>query len=162
MASFAALTYEALTSFIAFEVRIRHNGYEATTRFAVNVPLHGAPADRKERILTSMVGTKAQFLRLLFMLLAGSSWDLADSIAAFSVADVAGATIRLREPGARSLPIFETLLRELDREPDKLDEIARLVREVKSSPTGEAIFPEGFAEIWQPIWEVLKSIPREH
>ena len=57
MASFTGLSFEALTAFFAFEVKI---GESARTEvFVLNVELQGAPADRRERLLIFPQGPSA-------------------------------------------------------------------------------------------------------
>ena len=45
------------------------------------------------------------------------------------------------------------LLRALDRDPARLDEVDRLYREL-----GQGLFPERFSEIWGPIWAARERL----
>ena len=54
--------------------------------------------------------------------------------------------------------LFELLLRTLHRHPQRLDDIAVLLRSVRNSADdGEPLFPPGFEEIWEPIWRSVNS-----
>ena len=55
------------------------------------------------------------------------------------------------------LPLFESLLRALEREPAKLDHVAGLIEDLRKTPEGEALIPEGFTEIWDPIWAAREA-----
>jgi hypothetical protein len=50
------------------------------------------------------------------------------------------------------VPLFETMVRTLDRNPEKLDQIARLVEDLMKTENGTQLLPEGFDAIWKPIW----------
>jgi hypothetical protein len=43
-------------------------------------------------------------------------------------------------------------LRTLDREPARLDHIARLVEDLRTQPDAAQLLPERFDEVWAPIW----------
>ena len=49
------------------------------------------------------------------------------------------------------MPLFETLLKALDLNPEKLDQVARLVEDLRGVQGG--LLPDGFDEVWQPVWE---------
>ena len=58
-------------------------------------------------------------------------------------------------------PLFETLVRTLDRNPAKLDQISRLVNDLKKTESGCERLPEGFDEIWQPIWTAREALKKQ-
>jgi hypothetical protein len=51
------------------------------------------------------------------------------------------------------LPLLEDLLRVLARSPERLREVHRLIEDLKKSPAGRKVLPDGFPEVWEPIWE---------
>jgi hypothetical protein len=55
-------------------------------------------------------------------------------------------------------PLFEALVRTLDLNPAKLDQISRLVNDLKRTESGRNRLPDGFDEIWQPIWTAREAI----
>jgi hypothetical protein len=55
-------------------------------------------------------------------------------------------------------PLFEALVRTLDRNPKKLDQISRLVTDLKKSAEGQTLLPDPFDDIWQPIWAAREAL----
>ena len=150
---FSPLSFEALTAFFAFQVLAEDGPRRVDVRFVLNVPLVGAPADRRERILRSLLSNREQVLRFLMFLLseAGSAANLPDLAAALP-----GAWTPFSAGGGVAL--FEALLRTLERRPEKLDQVARLVDDLRG-PQGDAgLLPDGFDEVWGPIWAARRRI----
>jgi hypothetical protein len=147
IAQFAPLSFEALTSFFAFQVLAEEVGQQACARFVLNLPLIGAPGDRRERILRSLLSNRDQVLRFLMFLLSefGTHGALPDFANGF------GEKQAFR-PGWHGFALFESLLRALDQNPEKLDQVARLVDDLRGAAGTESLLPEGFDEVWQPIW----------
>jgi hypothetical protein len=50
-------------------------------------------------------------------------------------------------------PLLEPLVRALHRDPQRLDDVARLVADLKGGGAGACELPLGFDEIWSPIWQ---------
>jgi hypothetical protein len=48
--------------------------------------------------------------------------------------------------------LFEMLLRNLDRAPERLDHLTSLLKELRQGADGEDLLPVGFDAIWKPIW----------
>ena len=76
IATFRGLSFEALTAFFAFEVSLRDGEHEARRRFAVTAVLRGAPKDRKERLLRSLLSDRRRVLQLLFLILMDEGADV--------------------------------------------------------------------------------------
>jgi hypothetical protein len=60
--------------------------------------------------------------------------------------------------GGFGLPLLEPLLQALDRNPTKLDQIARLIDDLRQSAEGRQLVSEQFLKIWEPIWAARKGI----
>jgi hypothetical protein len=73
--TFRPLSFGALTSFFAFEVTVSSDDALVSQTFTVNVPLEGAPPDRQERILRTLLDSRAKVLRLILLLLAEGGQD---------------------------------------------------------------------------------------
>ncbi len=48
--------------------------------------------------------------------------------------------------------LFEMLLRNLDRAPERLGYLNSLLQDLRKGADGEDLLPEGFDAIWEPIW----------
>jgi hypothetical protein len=155
-AIFGPLTFEALTSFFAFEVSLRQGTCEDTARFVVNAPLERAPADRRERLLRTLLSDANQVLRLIWLLLSEDELGVQEWVEAARRSQAGSEAWRDAE--AAGFPILETMLKALGRDPAKLDEVGRLVADLRRTPEGAALLPPGFDAIWEPIWKTREEL----
>lgn len=150
-ADFGTVSFDRLTSFFAIELTLAEAGASATVRFVINADLQGAPEDRGDRLLSRLLESREKVLRYLLLLLA------ADGFAA----DGSGPITRLIEAldhsgawaDATAVPLLESLIRALSREPDRLDHVARLVESLRATPEGTELLPADFEDVWGPISE---------
>jgi hypothetical protein len=149
---FERLSFEALTAFFAFRVSIGEP--ERSDVFVFNVPLQGAPADRRERLLRSFIKDRQRLMRFLMFLLADDS-ELADAFGTKVTKDAEG--MATTEAAHANGALLESLLRTLHRTPERLDAVARLVEDVRSQPDAGELLPPSFDEIWTPIWTVRRG-----
>lgn len=56
--------------------------------------------------------------------------------------------------------MLEALVEALGKNPRKLDQVARLIEELRASDEGRALLPEEFERIWEPLWEARKELGR--
>lgn len=145
---FCGLSFAAITSFFAFELSARAGGEQRQLRFVLNLPLIGAPEGRREQVLRSLVKDRSRMMRFLWLLLADEG---------VPVPELAEASAREAELGNGHSSIltnglFEMLLRNLDRSPDRLDNLQDLLKELRHGADGEDLMPVGFDAIWEPIW----------
>ena len=69
---FSRLSYAGLTPLIAFSITAQIGEAKGESVFVMNLPLHGAPKDRQDRVLRSLIDNRDQLLRyILFLLAAG-------------------------------------------------------------------------------------------
>ncbi len=156
--AFDAVSFKAITAFAAFDVeaKVGRAGYRSS--FVLNLPLRGAPADRHEQLLTALLANREQLLRYLLMLLAENEHDLramAESIDAAT--EQPGPNVAHMDYG---LPLLEPLLKTLEHQPARLDQVARLVEDLARHEHGRDLLPEGFMDMWQPIWQARKEAAR--
>jgi hypothetical protein len=151
--AFGSVSADALTSFFAFEVHVQREARTGTCRFVFNLPLIGAPADRRERLLRGLLRDREQVLRLLLLLLSDGGLDAQDLLRGIDGGDGSG-----RRGVFRERQLFESLMRTLEREPARLDDVASLVADLQNNPETSALLPEGFAQIWSPIWTVRERL----
>lgn len=154
VAVFGPLSFEALTAFFAFEVAVVSGESEVSRSFTVNVPLSGQPDHRQERIMRSLLDSPEKVLRLILLLLAESGQDSPEAIREVqrALAPAGGAN------GSAPFPLFEALVRALERDPGRLDQIRKLLADLGDSPEGRELVPEGLDEIWQPILEAKRRM----
>jgi len=151
---FPRVSFDALTSFIAFDARFKGAGVEVSKQFALNLPLLGAPADRRQRLLLSLLSDKEQVLRLLWILLARQ--DLSATDLAVAVTDD-GDKPAWMSANLGGFPVLEAMLDALDRDPEALAAVDRLIEDLSRTPEGRALLPDGLAAIWAPIDRVRRA-----
>lgn len=150
---FGPLSVEGLTPFFAFELTARAGGQENSVRFVVNARLTGAPADRRERLLRYHLRDPQQLIRFLLLLLS------LDEKASEGVPPN-WSTIGIGNFGSTSTAeaLLEPMLRALAESPAALDQVAQTLDDLKRTPDGAAVIPEGLAHLWAPIWEARQRL----
>jgi hypothetical protein len=157
-ASFERCSFQALTSFFAFEITATIGQRIERCDFVVRVALEGAPEDRSARVIHSLLDDPAKVMRFLRLLLSLDAFEALDLLDPEST-DGTGSS-----PGTAgtddTVPLFESLVRTLDRDPDRLLEVERLVRELRATEDGARLLPATFDELWVPLWSAYQSLPR--
>ena len=158
LARFDRLSLAGLSAFFAFHVLAQDGEVRCEARFVLNIPLDGAPTDREERLLRTLIGNRSRLIRFLTLLLCE------DGVAPPTAAD--GILADDRAPSSvigngNGDGIFEMLVRALDRTPERLDDVASLMKDIESRRDGESLFPEGFETVWQPIWSARCQLKQD-
>jgi hypothetical protein len=148
------LSEDALTTLVAFEVVASLAGRECASQFALNVPLTGGPADRREVVLRSLLRDKTRVLRFLLFLLASDIDSIGDETDFFGSDGGGSGRLIAREDA----PLLEALLRSLDREPAKLDTIESHITTLRADNETWDLLPDGFEEVWNAIWEARQEL----
>ena len=156
VAELEAVSYEAITPFFAFSLSATAGTRRVDARFVLNLPLEGAPEDRSECLLRSLLSNRDQVLRLLRFLLADGKAD------SYELLMGTGRPGEAQNAGKVSFefPLLEALIRALHRQPGRLDEVARLVDELTKTPEGKDLLPPGLDAIWPPIRDAHKRRKR--
>lgn len=147
--TFPGLTTTALTSFFAFEITVKVKEVRASCGFVVNADLRGAPPDRREALLRSLLRDRRQVIRFLLLLLADDEQVIHGEVDIGAAGSGSGDWSRAPD-GTEAL--LETLLRTLHRAPERLDDVARLLRDLEATETPEEpLVPPGLREVFDPI-----------
>lgn len=153
-AVFPTVSFESLTPFVVFEASLA--GTKHVVRFLLKLDLVGAPSNRQERVLKSILSDRQKVLRFLLLLLSD------EGAAGFtSIIDDSDEPSK-RKSGSLfgDASLFESLVRALDRDPQRIDQIARIIDDLRKLPEGDTLLPEQLDDIWQPIWAVRQSQSR--
>lgn len=153
--AFPHLSLLALTPFIAFEIIAQVRDSKHEVRFVLNLPITGIPEDREDRLFATIISDRADFLRYLWLILAGgedgppawTNWLGGETQAA-----------ALGPIGGVEMPLLETLVRALSRSPEKIERIGDLVERLKRTPEGQSVLPEGFDALWHAINHTRSSL----
>jgi len=145
------VSFGALTAF--FVVELESEGpAAAATSFLVRADLSGAPDDRLERVLVSELRSRSDLVRLLLLLLGGLDPAFGDLVDIITNEHLPSAST-IRDPILGSEALLEPLMRTLARDPDRLDEIERLVDELTRTEEGRGLLPEGWPALWSAVRE---------
>ncbi|EOC1281799.1 phospholipase D family protein [Cronobacter turicensis] len=131
---------KSITGLVAFELNTVQPALRV--RFVLNLPVSGIPGERNAAILQTIISNHDGFLRYLLLLLGNDDPDTMLQERR-SIADRWLA--RLAE-GA-DFPLLEMLTRAACRTPERLNEIASLVGELREGNLEEVI-PEDFLGLW--------------
>jgi hypothetical protein len=159
-AAFAATGLSSVTPFFALRLTARiEGGGEQHLDAAVRLPLDGAPGGRAEAVTAELLSDTDRLLRFILLLLAddGDSdrmlAELEDLLTERTVGGSVGAG-----GGTGGLPLLEPMLRALYRAPERLDEIDRLLADMRTAGAStERLLPPEIEQLWATISEVRKS-----
>jgi hypothetical protein len=150
---FSPVSFGGLTAFFAIELEAESRGARASQQFVVNAVLIGAPPNRYDRLLTTILRDQSDVLRYLVLLLAGE--QAAAAVGSYAAAD--GQTAHGWAVSS-ALPVLESMVRALSRDPERLDHIARLLDSLAASDEGRALIPDGLGAVWEPIWDARRKL----
>lgn len=146
------LTTTQLTAFLAISATATFGSAREEKRAVILLPLEGAPDDRSRQILREVLDSPQRLLRYLQLLLSDLDSDVTATdrlLAGLSEEEASTASGSVTD---LDLPLFEGMMRALDRDPARLDRIASLVDDL-AGDEGDYRLPAGFEEIWRPIAE---------
>jgi hypothetical protein len=151
---FPRLSYLGLTPLIAFSITAKIGETERKSVFVMNLPLHGAPEDRQDRVVRSLIDNRDQLLRYILFLLASGDEAAASSGDLRRLLTSPGDR---SEGGQRNPHLLETMLRALHRGPAQLERVESLLEVLRKQPGSSELLSDDFQKIWQPIWDAAKQ-----
>lgn len=159
-AAFAPVGLSSVTPFFALRLTARlEAGGEEHLDAAVRLPLEGAPGGRAEAVTAELLSDTERLLRFILLLLAddGDSDRMLAELEELLTERSAGGSAS-SDRGSGGLPLLEPMLRALHRDPDRLDEIDRLLTDMRTARAStERLLPPELSELWTTISEVRES-----
>lgn len=137
----------SVTGLIAFKLVEANSGTRLT--FVLNLPVDGLPADRDAAILRTLISNREGFIRYLLMLLS----DEARTNLKTAEGSKYESWFR-RMAAGEAVPLLEELTRAFGRSPEKLTEIAELVKSLSTNGQ-DTVIPAEFARLWNVFEEAL-------
>lgn len=150
--TFARLSFAGLTPLTAFKVVAQVGEAKAEATFVMNLKLEGAPDDREDRVLHSLIKSRDQLLRYILFLLSADN-------EASSTGDMHKLLDQGDDAKRRSAPLpslLETLLRALSEGPAQFERVAALLEVLRKAPHSSELLSPEFQTIWEPIWDTAK------
>ena len=152
---FSRLSYGGLTPLIAFAITAKLGEAKRESVFVMNLPLQGAPEDRQDRIVRSLIENREQLLRYILFLLASGDETAASS------GDLRK-LLKSLEDGPDRTPanpcLLETMLRALHRGPAQLERVSSLLEVLRKQPGSSELLSNDFQKIWEPIWDAAQQV----
>lgn len=151
--TFTRLSYAGLTPLIAFSIAAKVGEAERAPVFVMNLALDGAPEDRQDRVVRSLIENRDKLLQYILFLLAcgdeaaASSGDLQKLLQSDGGSDYA----------AHNPYLLETMLRALHRGPGQLERVASLLEVLRKQPGSSELLSDDFQKIWEPIWDTARE-----
>lgn len=152
VARFLNLSLDSLTPFYAFCARLKVEDKVGMCRFVLKLAMTGAPSDRRDKLLQFIIRNEQEFSRYLMMLLADPNQPEDAPVGLQELVSGKGKFSSWSGNG-----LFEALVRCLDRDPAKLDDIHQLLQELSQTENGRITIPKGFDAIWTPIWAARQA-----
>ena len=149
----AEVQVHAVTGLIAFEL-VAPSG-EQRIRFVLNLPVEGMPDHRDAAIVAHVVSSEQKFLRYLRMLLGGLNDGQGHD--GGLLGRLSRALSRSGTGSFEEIPLLEELTRTFSRHPERLDSVARLVDELRSSPETCKVIPDRFLRLWEVFEEAREG-----
>jgi hypothetical protein len=150
---FPGVSFEAITPFLVVEVTATIEKHSASRRVVLDTTLVDAPEDRVERLLTAQLSSAADVLRYLLVLLAIGEPDPTTALQALGQGQ-GGAGWAADD---LEKPLLESMLRALERDPEHLRPVRRLLEDLARTAEGRERLPAGLLDVWEPICEALDS-----
>jgi hypothetical protein len=154
-ADFKDLFMIDISTFFAFDINVSYSSKILSEAFVLKLPLHGAPdiKTRTRGITKEMLKDEKEVLRLIMLYL---------SLERESI--IKEAPPNPPEPiphSSRShiiVPLFESMVKLLNEDPQRIDDLNNLISDLKSNPDTSNLLPKGLDEIWESIWKARKNM----
>lgn len=161
-ASFPPTGLSSVTAFFALRLTGRlDDGAEQHLDAAVRLHMEGAPDGRAEAVTAELLSDTDRLLRFILLLLADdgdSDRRLAELEALLTERTVGGSVGATG--GMGGLPLLEPMLRALHRAPERLEEIDRLLADMRTAGAAtDRLLPPELEELWATITEVRRASP---
>lgn len=147
-----SVSLQAVTSFLVIEATATVDGVPISGRTLINAKMSGAPDDRHDQLLASLLDDPDKVLRYLLFLLA----ELAGDASLLDALKGAGPSFDWSS-GLGQPPLLETMLRALVDLPSSLDPVGDLVDSFEVGQKQD-LLPDGFVDVWQAIASARREL----
>ncbi len=156
-ARFEALATRQITPFIAFAATLRDGKVRVPVAFVLKLPLIGDPEHRLASVTRALLSDRSKVIRYLLYLLAGNGIEAMRALGDPVGGDPGKASPIGRSPG---IPLLESLMRTLDRDPRRLASVRRVVDDLRADPERTNLLPDGWDSVWDAVNEVAAEVYR--
>lgn len=143
---FSALGLTEITPFVVLHATDARGQRRSTVVYA---QLIGDVAHRRDAVLAQQINTPEKFLQYLYLML-----TLGGTASLLLPTGNTGGFGTWSNDGAG---VFETLVRALATNPQGIDDLAKLVKRMRSQAGSASSLPAGFDEVWEPVWQARQA-----
>ncbi len=149
----------SLSAFWIVELSMSHAKAPAPARFVLRAALIGAPEHRIEAVTQSLISDRSALIRFLQLLLADddAALLLGNNRTGKAARDASALGI---EGAGPDWALLEPLLRALERDPERLDDIERILRDLQATEEGRAKIPPELDDVWAAVWAARQELVR--
>lgn len=151
--AFPVVALVHLTPFFALSVVAKRGELEKRHDFVARLELADMPAGRNEAVIAELLSNRDRLIAFLLLLLAADGGDAEAALDSLERLGTGGDTVGHGADGT-GLPLLEPMLRALDRDSDRLDDIARLLADLGSDEQTARLIPDELRMLWETIEEV--------
>ncbi|MDQ2641943.1 MAG: phospholipase D family protein [Pseudomonadota bacterium] len=150
---FAPVSTVSASAFVAFELSLSADGQTLSKSFVALARLHGAPADRFDQILATLLQDQDQLFRLLWLLLesAGAVRPMGDLDTQNGSPAFWGGT------PPEGYPLFERIVRTLGSEQERLQDLGRIIEDLSRTEQGASLLHPALKNLWTALRPLLKE-----
>jgi hypothetical protein len=157
--SFAPTGLSSVTPFFALRLSGRTTAGARQLDVTVRLPVEGLPDGRMEAVTAELLSDRERLLRFILVLLSDGN-DVDRMLGELS--DLLSERRAGRAPGssraAIGLPLLEPMLRALHRSPERLEEIDRLLADIRTAGASTAdLLPPELEALWSAVGKVRKT-----
>jgi HKD family nuclease len=139
-----------LSCFLIIELKLE--GSSAAISFAMKIQIENLPDTRNTKVFRDIISNTANFFKYIRFLLAENYWDeqlsFGDDFGKDSDGNPFGIYFNQEEP------IYENLLKAISRDPEKLEEIKKVMDKLSEEENkDQPIIPEDFKKLWNVFEE---------
>ncbi len=146
------LPLSRLVAFLGVRLSIDVHGVDDLT-FTLKLPAEGLPEGRISSVLLGLIDTKEHFLRFLRALLGGLEEAWGQDLEA-GHGEGAGQTW---SPFLDADTLLEDLVRTASRDPERLEPVGRLIRDLMAGEGGRDIVPKDLLRLWDAVRKAIEE-----
>jgi hypothetical protein len=153
--SWEGLDLVQLTGFLCLEISAA--SADVRRQVAIAIPLEGAPADRDAAVVRSVLADSSRVLRYLLFLLGDHDTDAADAFEMLTSDSGEDTEIGAWLGLGADATLFEALVRSLHRDPDRIQRVESLIRDLGEDGARD-LLPDGFEAFFGSVREAGRRL----
>ena len=154
-AELGSFATESVTGLLAFEFVSEIK--KLSLRMVLNLPVQGLPENRDDAIFKLVLKNREGFLRYILLILGEYAGEILNNGGLFFTGNGANPWV---EGFSDQVPILEEMTRAFSRDPDKLNDIADVVRRLMRDDEHNTIIPRDFTELWKVFETAMEETER--